>query len=519
MRKSVVYEINNKKVIIGDQIGLKETPMQDFLNSNNLVIGEKNSIDEMSLKERLTLIEAVRKIYESEKRLKDTKNSQKKENEPKARTQFINEIVKFGYTRLIEQMTAFLNQPYRSIKVEVSIQQRCWHLINNNMNVQCCPICGNPFKFSKNVMEYNNKRCKCGYNELLPKQQYDDNKEISDSSIAKKAAKLEEIRVSQEKEEEIRVSQEEIRNEFCGFDTIDDLRSYVTDYVKEIKQSCKLKTIFPMKFRTEETNMMVMKATEFLDENYEKKVSYTQRIFHILNGNYEVVRCAECGKPTIFEGFEYRVFCSKECNSKGRIEAAYRGVETKKKKKEESINRTCSSIKSKILSSSIMQESGLFDKEIAEKFKSESIYESAKIQQFLNKNLDKETKEERAEELAEAYSNIAIKTIDHNPVDLDAEEQYKIGDRVFAYFGKTNSIEKCIVVSEILDEDKFNKKGIVETKLKLRIIDSVRMELITSEPSFYSKTKSGLDKIFIDKIDKLKEEKINQYMKLWEREI
>ena len=64
----------------------------------------------------------------------------------------------------------------------------------------------------------------------------------------------------------------------------------------------------------------ICEITSFLDNNF-KHITPKQRIWHLINNNFNIQYCEICEKPTNFDRHKdcYKICCSKECDEKFRL--------------------------------------------------------------------------------------------------------------------------------------------------------------------------------------------------------
>lgn len=83
--------------------------------------------------------------------------------------------------------------------------------------------------------------------------------------------------------------------------------------------------------------------TSFLDNHYEK-ITIAQRMWHIINNNYELQKCVMCNNFAVYKKQEkqYKVTCSKDCSKLYFLSEKYANIQSVNyKSSQDKIKKTC----------------------------------------------------------------------------------------------------------------------------------------------------------------------------------
>lgn len=206
----------------------------------------------------------------------------------------------------IQDMTSFLDVNYKKIP----LRQRIWHLENNKLSLCKCPIC-NESLLSFDKKQYSNR---CGKRECISKSQLlmsdEKKKEISEkrkNTNVKKYGNTSKLRGSEWNRIRLEASKERFKNS-----------DYNYNYSKEelIEWYNKFKNDITYNYYSPQ-HQQILRMTSFLDKFYEKVV-ISQRMYHIIEDNYNLVYCKICHKLLRFQlnHIRYGHTCSMKCFKK-----------------------------------------------------------------------------------------------------------------------------------------------------------------------------------------------------------
>ncbi len=185
-----------------------------------------------------------------------------------------------GQYQEILSLTSFLDSEYS----EININQRIWHLKNQNFEIQRCKVCGKTLKWDNNHRKYPNTCNQLCNGKYMKSKQYV--VEFRSDMIERYGQD------SYSKTEEFKENFEHLidwyqKHKFDGFNH----KHY--EYRK------------------------ILYLTSFLDGHYQK-ISTAQRMWHILNNNFEIQKCRICGNIVSWQRKQskYVLTCGKNCYSR-----------------------------------------------------------------------------------------------------------------------------------------------------------------------------------------------------------